>query len=195
MPLLEHTYSLLIISSSEGFTTSFKNIIPKQRFSKISVATNETEARRNLVSDNFDLIIINSPLCGESAQRLAIDLGSNKTTVVLLCVKNDIQSEIYSAVSIHGILTVAKPISRTIVLETIDDMCAYHERLRRLAKKTTSLETKMQEIRLVNRAKWLLIENEHMSEDEAHHYIEKYAMDHSLSKGEVAEIIKQKYGE
>jgi response regulator NasT len=44
----------------------------------------------------------------------------------------------------------------------------------------------MEEIRLVNRAKWLLIENLKMTESDAHHYIEKQAMDRCCSKKEIA---------
>ena len=47
-------------------------------------------------------------------------------------------------------------------------------------------EEKIQEIRLVNRAKWALIQCLGMSETEAHRYLEKQAMDHRISKREAA---------
>ena len=53
---------------------------------------------------------------------------------------------------------------------------------------------KIQEIRLVNRAKWALIQCLGMSEDETHHYIEKLAMDHRISKREAASRILAVYG-
>ena len=65
-------------------------------------------------------------------------------------------------------------------------MAAARERLRRLESKATSIEEKMEEIRLVNRAKWLLIENQKMTEQEAHHHIEKQAMNRCCSKKEIA---------
>ena len=65
------------------------------------------------------------------------------------------------------------------------------ERLRRKEKKAISIEEKMEEIRLINRAKWLLISELKMDEPEAHRYIEKQAMDRCVSRREVAvEIIK-----
>lgn len=58
-------------------------------------------------------------------------------------------------------------------------------------KKTLSIEEKMEEIRIVNRAKWLLISELKLDESEAHRYIEKQAMDRCVSKKTVAkEIIK-----
>ncbi len=52
----------------------------------------------------------------------------------------------------------------------------------------------MDEIRLVNRAKWLLISELHMSEPEAHRYIEKQAMDLCVRRRNVAEEIIKTYG-
>ena len=55
------------------------------------------------------------------------------------------------------------------------------------------VEEKIKEIRLVNRAKWLLIECLRMTEAEAHRYIEKQAMDLRISKREAAENIIKTY--
>ena len=51
----------------------------------------------------------------------------------------------------------------------------------------------MNEIRLINRAKWLLISEVKMDEPAAHRYIEKQAMDRCISKREVAEDIIKTY--
>ena len=62
-----------------------------------------------------------------------------------------------------------------------------------MEKKTVSLEEKMREIKIVNRAKWTLINSLNMSEDDAHRYIEKQAMDRCVSKREIAEEILRTY--
>ena len=51
----------------------------------------------------------------------------------------------------------------------------------------------MEEIRIVNRAKWLLISELKMDEQGAHRYIEKQAMDRCISKRIVAEEIMKTY--
>ena len=60
-------------------------------------------------------------------------------------------------------------------------------------KKTLSVEEKMEEIRIVNRAKWLLISELKMDEPQAHRYIEKQAMDRCISRKEIAEEIIRTY--
>ena len=51
----------------------------------------------------------------------------------------------------------------------------------------------MEEIRVVNRAKWMLISKCGMTEEDAHRFIEKQAMDRCVPKKEIAETIISKY--
>ncbi|MBQ8898803.1 MAG: ANTAR domain-containing protein [Clostridia bacterium] len=72
-------------------------------------------------------------------------------------------------------------------------MSSARERLRKTVEKTLSIEEKMEEIRIVNRAKWILIRELKLDEPEAHRYIEKQAMDRCISKRIVAEEIIKTY--
>ena len=65
--------------------------------------------------------------------------------------------------------------------------------MRKSEKKALSNEEKMEEIRIVNRAKWILIRELKLDEPEAHRYIEKQAMDRCISKRIVAEEIIKTY--
>lgn len=51
----------------------------------------------------------------------------------------------------------------------------------------------MEYIRVVNKAKWFLIEQLKMTEQEAHRYIEKQAMDRCVTKRVIAENILSTY--
>ena len=65
--------------------------------------------------------------------------------------------------------------------------------MRKSEKKALSIEEKMEEIRIVNRVKWLLIIELKMDEQGAHRYIEKQAMDRCISKRIVVEEIIKTY--
>ncbi|MCF0120554.1 MAG: ANTAR domain-containing protein, partial [Oscillospiraceae bacterium] len=54
-------------------------------------------------------------------------------------------------------------------------------------------QNKISEIRLVDRAKCILIQHLEMTEQQAHHYIEKSAMDNCVSKRKTAENIIKLY--
>ncbi|MPN40452.1 hypothetical protein SDC9_187989 [bioreactor metagenome] len=62
-----------------------------------------------------------------------------------------------------------------------------------LQKENRKLQTTIEEIRLIDRAKCALIQCLLMTEPQAHRYLEKQAMDLRLTKREVAENILKTY--
>lgn len=193
MPFKEHVYSVLIVSASESFNNSFGAMLPPKDYSPVHIVRSISLAQQKIVERPYDLVVINTPLPDDFGRKLAVDICGNKNTVVVLLVKNDIYDETYSKVLEHGVLTLRKPLSASTINQSLDWMRAIKERLRKLEKKTLSLEDKMSEIRIVNRAKWALIEACKMTEADAHRYIEKQAMDRCVTRREIAESILQTY--
>ena len=68
-------------------------------------------------------------------------------------------------------------------------------RLRALRTRTDTLERKLDDTKLVARAKLLLMTRLNMSETQAHRYIEKTAMDSGSKKRDIAERIIRTYEE
>ena len=193
MSLKERVYSVLVVSASEKLNTSLLAMLPEARYSPIQLASNISEAKRIWSDRSFDFVIINSPLPDDVGTRFAIDIGKSAGTVVLLFVRSEIHDDIRDKVAEYGVFTIAKPASRPTLLLALDWMTSTRERLRNLEKKTLSVEEKMEEIRIVNRAKWFLISELKMDEPQAHHYIEKQAMDRCIQRREVAEEIIRTY--
>jgi len=191
MSLKERIYSVLVVSSSERFNSALADMLPASRCEPVRMEASVSAAERAFAEREFDFVIINSPVGGETGERFAIDACGSGETVVLFIVKSEFHEEIYDRVTEHGVFTLAKPTSRAILSAALSWMAGARERMRRSGKKNLSIEEKMEEIRLVNRAKWLLISELKMDEPEAHRYIEKQAMDRCVSKREVAvEIIR-----
>ena len=134
-------------------------------------------------------MLINAPLPDESGIRLAIDASNRMDMVVLLLLRADNFEEVNERVTSHGVFTLQIPFSTGTIRQGLKWMVSARERLRRVETKNLSVEEKMEEIRLVNRAKWILIEQLHMNESDAHRHIEKQAMDRCTSKKEIARII------
>ena len=185
-------YRVLIVSAVEKIYEYITEILPPGEFSPILRAASAGEAKRMLVSDQADLVIITTPLPDESGTELALDL-SGGTAGVLLLVKNDYFDQVCYKVEREGVLTVGKPSSRQTLYGAVKLAAAMSARLAKMERKNKTLQEKMADIRTVNRAKWLLIENLNMTERDAHYYIEKQAMDMRLSRHEVAENIIRTY--
>lgn len=122
-----------------------------------------------------------------------MDLCAASGAGVLLLVKSEVFDDVYAKVVPYGVVTLQKPTSLQMVSQSLRVLCATRERLRQLEAKQVTVQEKIEEIRLVNRAKWLLIENLHLAEPDAHRYVEKQAMDLRISKREAAECIIQSY--
>ena len=194
MRLEERAYSVLIVSAAENFNSSLHALLPDSRFTPVQIETSVTAARQLLLERQYDFVIINSPLPDDMGTRLAIDICSQRSSVAMLLIKAELYSAVFNKVAEHGVYLLPKPTSRTVISQALDWMIATRECLRKLERKPVSIEDKMQEIRLVNRAKWLLIEQLKMTEEDAHHYIEKQAMDSCVSKKEIAESLIRTYG-
>ena len=188
-----HSYSMLIVSSSDKFNDSLKPFIRDGNFYPVRYASSVSSAKRKLLESNYDFVIIKSPLTDDFGSKMAIDISSDKTSVCLLFVKSEMYEEITSSVSDYGVYTLYKPTSSSSIVQGLNWMKATRERLRLLEKKSVSLEDKMDEIRIVNKAKWVLIDKLKMTEGDAHKYIEKNAMDTGRTKRSVAEDIIDTY--
>lgn len=193
MSLKERVYSVLVISAKENFNVSLQSLLPESKYSPVQIVSSFSSAKRMLLERSFDFILINTPLPDDFGTRFAIEISANKGTVILLLVRNEVYEEVCDKVTEYGILTLPKPASKQMVVHTLNFMAGIRERLRKLEKKSLSMEEKMEEIRLVNRAKWVLIGELKMTEADAHRYIEKQAMDRCVSRREIAEEIISTY--
>ncbi len=190
---LERRYSVLAVSASLKFVETLRTLLPEGRYGPVTVLHDTAAARRALAENSYDLVLINTPLPDEFGTRLALDACESSSAGVLLLVKAEHCPDIEAQVSAHGVLTLAKPTSAQLFAQTLRLLCITRERLRGMEKKAVTLQEKMGEIRLVNRAKWLLIEELKMTEQEAHRYIEKRAMDRCVTRRAVAEQILSTY--
>lgn len=189
MEYLPHTYSVLSVAAAEKFHTSLRELLPNGRYDPVHAVYDASEARRRMLETAYDVILISAPLPDEFGARLAQHAAEHTGAGVLMMVKSEYYSDVSEQLTPCGVLTLQKPTSPQMMLQCMELLCATRERLRRMEQKSASIEDKMAEIRLVNRAKWALIEKRGLTEQEAHRFIEKAAMDRCVPKRVIAEEI------
>ena len=193
MEFTERRYSVLLVSSSPKFNESMLALLPESRFYPVAAVSDVSSARRRLLESKYDIVIINAPLPDDFGTRLALNICDNSGTAVLLFVKAEHYPDINGRVSPFGVLVLPKPASSQTVSQSQQLLCGTRERLRRMEQKTASIEEKMEEIRIINRAKLLLMEQLKMTEKEAHRFIEKQAMDRCVTRITIAQSILSTY--
>ena len=187
------TYSVLLVSDSEKINTALSSLLPATDYWPVTVVKSVAEARRRLVSTAFDLILVNAPLPDDMGVEFAEETCAAGDAGVLLLVRSELYEDTYERVLPSGVIVLSKPTNLQALSQALRVLCAVRERLRALRRQQATVEEKIEELRLVNRAKWLLIECLHMTEPEAHRYITRQAMEQRASKREIAEHVIQTY--
>ena len=185
--------SVLIVSSSNKAREFFIEVLSQNSYGEVVTVTNGGEARRLLVERIFDLCIINSPLIDEFGDEFAKDIVSSSIGQVIIVVRNDTYDEISEKVEEYGIITIAKPMNRTIFWSVLKIANATYNKIYKLKKENNKLLQKIEDIKMIDRAKCILIQYLNMTESEAHRYIEKQAMDMRTTRKTIAEGILRTY--
>ena len=193
MVFRERTYSVLMVSASEKMSRATGELLPTCDYWPVHKAKSAVQARRALAEREYDIVIIGTPLPDEFGSQLAIDVSGSSCAAVLMFVKNDYFYEVYEKVVEFGVTVLSVPTNVNMVSQALRTMCSMRERMRLMEQKRISVEEKIEEIRIVNHAKWLLIECLGMNEAQAQHYIEKHAQDRRVSKRSVAESVIKTY--
>ena len=186
-------YRVLVAGGNEKLCDLISEILPKNEYEFLLPAKTAGEVRRLTMDRSVDLVILNAPLKDEFGIQLAQDLAENNMGVLLLT-GSDVSEQVSYRAEQSGVITLAKPTTKQSLYITLRALTALRSKLLQMEQKTKALQQKVADIHTVNHAKWLLIQHDHMTENDAHRFIEKQAMDMRLSRREVAESIIRTYG-
>ncbi|MCI5676119.1 MAG: ANTAR domain-containing protein [Clostridia bacterium] len=193
MELRQTVSAVLVVSSSEKFNTALLPFLPAARYAPVVCVGSVCAARQMLTERSFDMVLINAPLPDEFGARFALDVSTDSDAGVLLFVRSEQYTEVQCKVEGQGIFVLSKPTGPQLLSQTLALLSAARERFRRVQQQAETLSEKMEEMRLCNRAKWLLVDRLKMTEPDAHRYIEKTAMDRCVTRRSVAESIIKTY--
>ena len=184
------SHSVLLVSRDSKIVSQISAFLVPPLF-ELTTTSDFNEARRMATERTFNIIIADS---GDGYDTdFAINVADSYSTILLL-VPNEHFDEISYRVEGYGILTITKPFEPFYFYNMVKIAIAVQYKVQVLSSQTTKLKVKMEEIKQVNRAKMLLMSNMNMSEQEAHRYIEKEAMDRGMKRIAISEEIIKTYG-
>lgn len=180
---------ILIVSSSESGTKVLTDLLRSSGFENITASSSAADARRRSTVESYDLSIINMPLSDETGKELSFDIADKNVSGVITIVNNGHEQIIGSFGRKKGIYIVMKPLNRRMFLDAVVFVLTAQKQKLRLIKKNEELARALTDLKIITKAKFLLMEKNGMSEENAHHFIERSAMDQRLSKRYVAEAV------
>ncbi len=185
--------SVLLVSSSDKGKEAITSALTSTSYSNITAAASGSEARRLICLNEYDLVIINTPLSDEFGHLISIEATEKSLAGVILLVRQDIADGVSEKVEDYGIVVVEKPLVKPLFYQALRLVSISSQRIRNLRNENTRLQTKIEEIRLIDRAKCTLIQYLNMTEEQAHKYLERQAMDMRVSKKKIAQRILNAY--
>ncbi|CBK74306.1 Response regulator with putative antiterminator output domain [Butyrivibrio fibrisolvens 16/4] len=183
----------LIVCDNEKGTSFYKSFLKENGYIDIVAVTSGPMAKRAILDYDFEICIINGPIGGTSGEELSIDIAEKNICQVILFVKAELLEEISAQVEDYGVITVSKPINRQLFWQALKLAKVAQRRINMAHKENVKLEKKLEDMKIISRAKILLMVEQNISEEEAHKLIEKQAMDRRMTRIEVArEIVGNK---
>ncbi|MBR5033424.1 MAG: ANTAR domain-containing protein [Treponema sp.] len=188
--MTEDSHSVLVVTKDSKLSQNISAMLMPPLF-ETDVLSDFNEARRRVSERTYNIILVDYAE-GEGSD-FATDASEGLSTILLLTPPS-LFEEVSYRVEGYGIIAITNPFDQFYFYNMIKAAIAVQYKVQVLSSQTTKLKVKMEEIKQVNRAKMLLMQNMSMTEAEAHRYIEKEAMDSGLKKTAVAEKIIKTYG-
>lgn len=184
---------VFVISSNENFHRYVRENLPDGDFTVTGCADSCTEARQKMMGSRCAVVLINIPLSDECGTELASDLAENTPSSVIAVVKNEQEPEFRQSLEPAGIFVLGRPFPHTSFHQALYDAASAYARTQIMSQENQRLQIKLIDLRIVNRAKYALIQYLGMTEEQAHKYIEQQAMNQRISKRSAAENILKTY--
>lgn len=184
---------VFVISSNENFQKYVRENLPSRDYIIADETRSGTDARQKMMNRGYTFMLINIPLSDESGTELASDFAENPSNTVVVIVKHEQEDELRQYLEPNGVFVLGRPFAHAAFHQVMYDAAAAHARMQAAAVENQRLQTKLLDLRIINRAKYALIQYLGMTEDQAHKYIEQQAMNMRISKRTAAENVLKTY--
>lgn len=183
----------LLVSKLSSAVNAINQLLEENSYEVGGVVSDSQSALEFANDTVFDTVVINSPIEDGDGTDLAISLSRETVCGIVLIVAADKAPLIGGKVSDYGVVVVSKPINKLLFRQLLGVVRAAQKRYAGLSKENERLKSSLEETKLINRAKFLLMQHLALSEERAHKYIERQAMDMRISKIEVARQVLKTY--
>lgn len=184
---------VLLASGSDKGIEVLSQLLKSLGYTQATNTNSGSDARRCINQNEYELIVINTPLSDEFGHEFSIKASESSNAGIILICKSEISDDVSDKLSCYGVCVIPKPVNKVIFHQSVKLVAATRSRMLGLQSENFKLQNKIEEIRLVNRAKICLMQYLKFSEPQAHRYIEKQAMDTRQTRKDVALRILSTY--
>ena len=150
------------------------------------ICTSGGEAIRRVRAGATDLLLINHELPDMTGLEVATIIGDENLSSVVLFVSLEKRALCADIVADYDITLFTKPVNISALLSTIEIVLQNRRRMDRMEKELVTLKESLENRKLVERAKGILMKRKSISEGEAYRRIQKMSMDSRVSMKDIA---------
>lgn len=141
----------------------------------------------------YDALVVSTPLSSEFGLDYVAEVSKKTRAPIIVLARADIANDVQKRVKFTGAFVLEKPFTKSVLQQTVKMAVIAQENLNRLKNEKNELQGKLDDVKIIDRAKCCLIEYLNMTENQAHKHIQKRAMDSRKNQREIAEDILRTY--
>jgi AmiR/NasT family two-component response regulator len=184
--------NILIAGKTEEICDSIAQLLLELDCDNISTFTSGAIIRGVDIS-KFDSVIISTPLSDEFGLDLVADISKDAKNGIVVLAKREIADEVQKKIRFTGAFVLPRPFNKALLIQTIKLTEIAHIGMAKLEEENRQLTQQLSDMKIVNRAKSMLMQYLNLTEDQAHRHIQKQAMDLRKTQRAVAEDILKTY--
>lgn len=182
----------LIVAATDAQRWVIASAINKQKFD-ITMCDSGRIVRQAASQRPFHLVVVNSGLADEYGDELCKTLVENYEGGVIFIEDYRKAETAEYELGEYGVIVLPKPLSKAAFIQAVNVVYATETRIDKIKKRNEDLLVKLDDMRYINQAKIALVKALGYSEEQAHKFIERKAMDMRMTRRAVALDILKTY--
>lgn len=176
--------NVVVAFAKDTDAVNFKNILVRRGFNVAAVCNSGAQALSAMEDLGNGVIVCGYRLGDMICEELASDLPSYFQMLLVAS-----PSKLETIDLSDNVISLQTPLQTDVLVSTLNMMLDGVSKKRRKYKEGIKKERTDKEKETIRKAKELLMERHHMTEPEAHHYLQKCSMDSGTGIVEAAEML------
>lgn len=157
------------------------------------VCCSDDNTAENTDLSDFDALIVSTPLRSEFGLNFIADARKRTRASIICLVKTEIADDVQNRIKFTGAYVLGRPFAKASLVQTVKMALLADENMQRLSDENSQLSRKLDDTKVINRAKCCLIQYLNLTEPQAQQHINRLAMDSRRTKREIAEDVLRTY--
>ena len=180
---------ITVAFASAEAAEKIKYVLQRNGYSVSENCTSGSEALRRIRTTEPDILLINFDMPDTTGLEIATIVGNENLCSVILFVTNMQKDFCEDLVEDYDITLFPKPINRIALFSTIDVVLQNRRRMSKLENELFLLKRGLEDRKVIEQAKGILMKAKSISEAEAYRRIQKMSMDSRVAMRDIADKI------